>query len=378
METRASDEVVAFHRSVRDLCVERLRDALGHGTALFDRQLRNSRWEGTHGTEDLTSTAICLVGLHRAAIEPARVGLDVQRTVDALAAVARRRRYAGGLGLVLWANAVWDVLPLEALLDRTGMTLADPEALVAGLTTMETSWLASGLVHEERRSGHALARRGLDAARREILSRHRPDTRLFVHASDRAPLAHRVRRWVANFADQIYAVQALALIGFARRDDGAVAVAGAAARRLVELQGELGQWWWHYDPRDGDVAQRFPVYSVHQHAMAPMALMTLAAAERTSHGRAIDRSHAWLARNELGVGMLDREAGTIWRDIEIDEREAEQLLRHARSVLGWRAARDGVPRRRLKLNRETRPYEWAWCLFAGAIAAGGERERHVI
>ncbi len=33
---------------------------------------------------------------------------------------------------------------------------------------------------------------------------------------------------------------------------------------------------------------------------------------------------------------------------------------------------------RLTVNRETRPYEWAWCLYAGAIAGGQTRERHVV
>ena len=41
-----------------------------------------------------------------------------------------------------------------------------------------------------------------------------------------------------------------------------------------------GQWWWHYDVRDGSVVERYPVYSVHQHAMAPMALLRPARGRR--------------------------------------------------------------------------------------------------
>ena len=44
------------------------------------------------------------------------------------------------------------------------------------------------------------------------------------------------------------------------------------ANAICNLQGPLGQWWWHYDSMTGRVAERYPVYSVHQHAMAPMAL----------------------------------------------------------------------------------------------------------
>lgn len=376
MQPRASGDVIAFHRGVRDLCIDRLRDALDPGTTLFSRQLRNRRWEEALDTEDLTSTAICLVGLHRGAVEPARVGLDPLRTLAALADVTRRRGYAGGLGLVVWANAVWGGAPLPALLDRAGIGLGKPDDLVARLTTMETAWLATGLVHDMARGASDLARNALVSAVRELRSRQR-DSGLFAHASPRGQVGHRLRRWVANFADQIYSVQALALAGDAGIDPGAIGAAGAAARRLVELQGSLGQWWWHYDPRGGTVAGRFPVYSVHQHAMAPMALMTLEAVGGGRFGPAIDLSHAWLARNELGVEMLDRQAGTVWRDIEIDEAPADRLLRHAKTLM-LGGGPEGGSHLALRVNHETRPYEWAWCLFAGALAAGEAREGHAV
>jgi hypothetical protein len=120
------------------------------------------------------------------------------------------------------------------------------------------------------------------------------------------------------------------------------------------------------------------VYSVHQHAMAPMALMSLAAAGGTDYRERVELSHAWVDRNELGVSLLDREAGTIWRDIEPDESEISRAARHARSVLGWKPGDGGIAAKNLKVNYETRPYEWAWCLFAGAIAAGLERSEHVV
>ncbi len=74
--------------------------------------------------------------------------------------------------------------------------------------------------------------------------------------------------------------------------------------------------------------------------------------------------------------MLDREAGTIWRDLEVDQSSFRRLLLGARMVIGHRPS---VARaQRLKTNFETRPYEWAWCLYAGAIAAGARRDGHVV
>jgi hypothetical protein len=378
MSHRATQSVVAFHERVASLCIDRLCAALNPATGLFDRQLRNRRWEETYDTEDLTSTAICLIGLHRAGIDPRIVGLDPGRTLAALFKVTRRRNYSGGLGLVVWANAVWNGVPLIDLLQKTGLPpLGLSSDFTGRLTTMEAAWLVSGLVHECRRSGNDIARAALEVALADLLARFQKNTGFFCHASDGAPGTHRLRKWVANFADQIYPVQATALVAIARGNKSALAVSEACATRLVQLQGELGQWWWHYDPRDGNVAQAFPVYSVHQHAMAPMALMTLAAAGGRDYRARVELSHAWIDRNELGIQLLDREAGTIWRDIEIQEGRMNRFVRHVRSVLGWKLADGGASMKNLKVNYETRPYEWAWCLFAGAIAAGSERWEHV-
>jgi hypothetical protein len=373
---RGRDPASPLHGAVRSLCLDRLADALDPATSLFGRQLRDGRWAPTLGTEDVTSTAIALVGLHRAGIPPARVGLAPARTLAALRAAARRRRYAGALGLVLWANAVWDDLPLPALLDAVGARLDRPRPLVRRLTTMEVAWLVSGLAHEHARSRSAVARVALAFARGELLSRFRGGVGLFAHASEGAPLAHRARRWIANFADQIYPVQALAHLALHARDPVAIAVADAAAERLVALQGPLGQWWWQYDARDGAVARPFPVYSVHQHAMAPMALWTLAAAGGADHGAAVRLGISWLARTGAGAGMVDGEAGTIWRGLELVEGRLARAARDARNVLGWRR-RTPARTPRLRVLRETRPYEWGWCLLAGAIAEGTARGRHV-
>ena len=378
MATRASEEVVSFHRKVGGMCVDRLRDALDPATRLFDRQLRDRRWDATIDTEDVTSTGICLVGLHRAGIDPARIGLQVRPTIEAMADALKRRQYPGGFGLVAWANAVWGELALDALAARCGVDLSDPRRFAAPLTTMETAWLLSGLVHEARRSGDARTRQAQAALRDELLGRYRARTHIFQHAGDQAPMRHRLRTHVANFADQIYSVQALAFTAIAEGNAAALAAADGSARRLVELQGSLGQWWWHYDPRSGSVAQGFPVYAVHQHAMAPMALMALAAAGGTDHRAAVDLSHRWIAHNELSVDLLDTGHGTIWRDIEPEESSLGRITRHSRSVLGLTPADVTRAPGRLRVNHETRPYEWAWCLYAGAIASGTRQDRHVV
>ena len=96
-----------------------------------------------------------------------------------------------------------------------------------------------------------------------------------------AAQAPRMRRHVACFADQTYPLQALARAhAGGDGDPEALAASEACAARICELQGDGGQWWWHYDARTGGVVEGYPVYSVHQHAMAPTALFDLADGRR--------------------------------------------------------------------------------------------------
>ena len=130
------DPPLAFHRRVEPMCLDRLRDALDPATQVFERQLRHGLWARTQGTEDLTGTAICLLGIHRAGVDPAALSLDPRRSIAALVERWRARAYPGALGLLVWANAVWDVLPLERLLGALGVSAGHLGDAGEPLTTM--------------------------------------------------------------------------------------------------------------------------------------------------------------------------------------------------------------------------------------------------
>lgn len=187
----------------------------------------------------------------------------------------------------------------------------------------------------------------------------------------------RWRRHVGTFADQIYGIQAFSFATLVLSEANYRQRAEQCAARITDLQGDLGQWWWHYDARHGQVLQSYPVYSVHQHGMAPMGLMALAAAGGTAHVEAVRRSHAWQGNNELNAPMTDREARTMWRDIEYDECQLARMRRKAGSVMGRSQDR---PNRspKLKIRYDTWPYEWAWCLYAEAIAVSAPPALHLV
>lgn len=353
-------------------CIDRMREAFDPGTGLHSKQLRDRRWDRTEGTEEITSTAICLLAASRAGLDGKELGLDVPTTIglvfDHCAA-----RYRGGLGLAVWMNAGWNAEPLPRLFAERNLPLDAGALGVRSMTTMEVAWLLCGLAHESARNPDPAVTALRDAVRAEAIGRYHAPGRLFRHAAAFLPAGDWIRRNVANFADQIYSVMAFSFDALAGGGAGSAKVAADCMARLVELQGELGQWWWHYHPPSGAVTGHFPVYSVHQHGMAPIALTAVSRCDGTDRSAAIERSWSWLSRNELGAALVDLSAGTIWRDIEPRRGRAAAAARHLGMVLGLREAGPGGSDG-LEINHETRPYEWGWCLYFGSLddrAAGG-------
>jgi len=366
-------QVVAIRPAdLKETFLARLKDCVDPRSELLARQIRDGEWGATLGTESITSTAICLIGLSRAGIPPEEVMEDPAGCCSRLASRVGEENYPGGLGLVLWAGAALGVAAPLALLGEAGLDPAALEGTIPTLTTMEVAWMVSGLLH----APHPSLNRAVAIARRELEHRLGPETLTFRHASSAAPWHHRLRGRVANFADQVYPLQALAFAAIALGDAKARELADRCAAHLVAAQGPLGQWWWHHDASTGRVIEGYPVYSVHQHSMAPMALRALAAAGGKAHADAVARSRAWLQANELGIDMTEPDTGIIWRSIERDESAFARRRRHVRILLA-RPAWDEAPPR-LRLNREIRPYEWGCLLYSPAIEGGPAPSGHIV
>ena len=77
-------------------------------------------------------------------------------------------------------------------------------------------------------------------------------------------------------------------------DPRALDIARQCAQHICALQGKSGQWWWHYDYRTGEILEGYPVYSVHQDAMAPMALLALEEAGGGDYWAPIAKGLQWL------------------------------------------------------------------------------------
>ena len=278
----------------------------------------------------------------------------------------------GDLGLGLWA---------QSLDRRYGRSFTAERALHALETrpsacdSVELAWLLLG-------SDHALLA-GMDSehveslgreAKRRLLELYNANTKLFYRHA-RSGAARAVSRRVACFANQIYPVMALAV--HARRTGCRKSreVAEAVADHVCDKQGRLGQWWWLYDARDGQVVDGYPVYSVHQDGMAPMALLEVTQAGGRSYADEIALGMDWVfGENELDQRMVLEKCGLIQREIHL--RGIGRVRRMIRGTLwccGWQSnGRTGSSRRSYVVNPECRPYHLGWVLYAASTMLAEE------
>jgi hypothetical protein len=286
-------------------------------------------------------TVMTYLGLLRADQAGLAHGFDLGRIAASLRAeVSSPELHAGDLGLYLWAAA-------RGGLDGADEVLARLEGTdLAALEGQELAWIVLGTAHRQAPSA--------GPAVEQLLSRQAASG-LLRHGSEGW------RSRFPNFATQSYGILALATAAQLDVGERAGPAARKIADRLLELQLPDGGWPWLYDTERGRVVERYEVYSVHQHAMAPMALLELGGdryVEAARHGL------AWIhGRNELGVDMVDKAEGIILRSIR-RRRPLDRLALYGRTAAAFAGVVRDRPGRLLELNRTCRPYELGWVLEA--------------
>lgn len=279
----------------------------------------------------------------------------------ALACVDRAARSTdpGAIALAAWAAAETAGFFATDLFGKLERYLAPGNVV----QTVPGAWALSAAV-AARHLGPTEQVQQLSSER--LLAAH-TNAGLFPHVTPPSA-AKWARGHLGCFADQVYPIQALARLGYANQNTEALGVAEACAAQIVALQGSAGQWWWHYDTRDGSVVEGYPVYSVHQHAMAPMALFDLHDAGGTDHRAAVVRGLGWIySRPESSVSIVSHEDGMIWR--KIGRNEPPKLVRLVASLstsvrAGWHLPGLDKVFPPGKVDRECRPYEFGWMLYA--------------
>lgn len=308
----------------------------------------------------LRYTAIAALGLARLDPDEQRrvlAGRTAAHVAGRVGAAALGQSDPGAVALAVWAQAEITGSVDEVLLGRFTALLTSR----LPLPTVDLAWMLTA----------AVAAGGRTAKTADVLA-----DRLIAAQGTRGIFPHvvparsqgRWRRHVGSFADQVYPLQALARRHRAAADPMLLEAAELTASTLCELQGGDGQWWWHYDARTGEVVEGFPVYAVHQHSMAPMALFDLAEAGGPDHVAHIVRGLRWLdVHPEVDDELVSESSAAIWRKVGRRER--------GKTVRGLSAATTSLhPGLRMpgidrvwppgRIDHECRPYELGWLLYA--------------
>ena len=308
-------------------------------------------------------TAVALIGLaqeDQATIGRVLGGHHVHDVCGRLIGDVARLENLGDVALIMWAakavnypDRQWAWERLVELQSKQHQKHRDP--------VVEVAWALAALCLDSQAPVDELR---ASVARRLIASFDRRSG-MFPHLIGGTGL----RSHVSCFADLVYPIHALARYHKLTGQPEALEVASQCAARICDLQGKNGQWWWHYDNRTGKVIERYPVYAVHQDAMAPMALFALQEAARTDFTSRIAQGLAWLAHApELrGESLIDDKADLIWR--KVARREPGKLSRvvqaaTSRAHPALRVPGLGALFPARSIDYEDRPYHLGWILYA--------------
>jgi hypothetical protein len=305
-------------------------------------------------------TAITLIGLaeeDEAAATRVMAGHTPRAVAESLLAELPQVDNLGDVALALWAAQAVGVADRSAGWDRLAALRPDEGQRF----TVEVAWALAALTIDAEAPHRELR----DRIARRLLAAQGAASTLFPHVLDGRGL----RAHVSCFADLVYPVHALSHYARATGDRTALDAAARCARHFCDVMGPAGQWWWHYDWRTGDVVEGYPVYAVHQDAMAPIALHAVEDAGGPAFTREVVRGMEWLQSSpELQGGTLvDDAAGLIWR--KVARREPSKLARKVQAVASAVHPSLRVPGLDAVLTPgavdfEDRPYHLGWLFYA--------------
>jgi len=308
-------------------------------------------------------TAIALIGLSK---EEKYIAADVLRNhspediCSKLIADCEESQEIGEVALTTWAARMLR----HPHANKAVETLKAMNPAEGAYPIVELSWALTALVIDgSEATDMVLAKRIADS----LMGSFRQDSGIFPHGPKKKGLSA-LRAHVSCFADFVYPIQALSYYYQSTGDTRAAETATQCAEQMCHLQGENGQWWWHFDVRTGRVIERYPVYSVHQDSMAPMALFALAEACGHDYSESIEKGLSWLYNPpEIAESLIDKERDVIWR--KVARREPRRLVRSLQAATSRLHPAMRIPAvdaifPPISVDYEIRPYHMGWILYA--------------
>ena len=372
-------------RKLRSIAVHSLARMYHPEERLFAFRLRkNGNGEALEGVSH-RYTAMVLIGLAGESPEVVKEVLGKHSREDVCERLLQDIHQMNNLGdvaIITWAaRAIGHARASEAI-----GALRRMEPGHRPYPTMDLSWALSALTAGGNdATDNSLA----DNIAEVLLASFNWESGVFRRWSQGCKVS-RLRAHASCFADFVYPILALSHYHLATGNPKALETAVCCAEHMCQQQGEEGQWWWYYDARTGRVLEQYPVYAVHQDAMAPMALFALAKASGRSYNSAqdacartprpardgvlgdysesIEKGLHWLVNPaEVTESLIDMERYVIWR--KVARREPRRIVRGLQAGLSCLHPRLGIPGvdalfPASSIDYETRPYHMGWILYA--------------
>jgi hypothetical protein len=307
---------------------------------------------------DVFYTLNVLLGMSRVAKVPSDVELSeiFQRNVLQLTSLPVSK-YA--FGMALWAGAELKLQIPEQVVSEIKHLLAD-QTRWGSFRAQDLGMLLTGVVAQVREGGKEWTCFA-NPLFRFLQERFYGDAGLFFDASSA------FRRRFASFATQVYLSIACYHYGEFSGDASAIAMANTCVRKLIDLQGPLGEWPWFFDAASGQVLDFYEIYSVHQYGMAPALLECAEFHGVPGAKEALVKGFKWVfGENQLGRSMVVPELGlSIRSQVRKGELTTKlpRIVRAAKNAYLGRAAHL-IENSAVELRMECRSYELGWILWS--------------
>jgi len=276
----------------------------------------------------------------------------------------------GDIALSLWAGCEKPTdTDIEIIIDKLiNLWCAQKE----GCNSVELGWILKAClmaIELNPESYHKLISVMKESYVR-LCDHYNPTAQLF-RRHKRKGFIQKIYGQIACFADQVYPIIAMSHYGKLYDDHNANTISDHVVNKICEYQGKYGQWMWHYDVMHNRLCEEYPVFSVHQDAMAPMAIFASDEVNHQDHGEAIELGMQWIfGNNELGKNLVLQEQGIIWRDIErVEPQKRTRNIKGLCCTYGIKSLGDRLTKKYMgnfKINYECRPYHLGWILYAWA------------
>lgn len=354
----------AIHQ-LKELAVNGLVQMFDSERQLFCLRLKQTAHGLVRQGISRRETLIALLGLHQLEASGTASPIAIKHVLNDLLVNINWVKDIGDLGLLLWLCALEAPQRMTEIESHLGIESSLEQFRGARQrSTTELAWFLSGLSHRHQvcpEKQPDLREVAFETYRR--LRNNQGEFGIFRHTGRKNSIARMFRGRIGSFADQVHSIYAIATFVRAYHTVKEIETALDCALTLCQIQGPRGQWWWRYDSGNGRVVESYPVLSVHQDGMAPIALFALGEAVHSDFNPWIYKGLQWVnGDNEMDVNMSDASTHVVRRGIA--RSTVKSYWNMALTFLS--RGEDHESRDGLSVLFECRPHHYGWLLYAFA------------